>query len=131
MGPILSLLLDQNVPVNHFWIMMVLLLIFLSFLLTSLKILKNRLIQRLLLNIKSNHPPNIIKHLPASINRRISDDSCNEHEFNKAKPIYDDALKSSGYTEMLSFNKHRHPVRPRNKRRRNIVWYNLPFSKSL
>ena len=45
------------------------------------------------INIKSNHPPNIIKQLPASINRRISDNSCNEHEFNKAKPIYDDALK--------------------------------------
>ena len=58
------------------------------------------------INITSNHPPNIIKQLPASINRRISDNSCNEHEFNKAKPIYDDALKSSGYTEMLSFNKH-------------------------
>ena len=76
------------------------------------------------INIKSNHPPNIIKQLPASINRRISDNSCNEHEFNKAKPIYDDALQSSGYTEMLSFNKHRHPVRPRRNRQRNIIWYN-------
>ena len=28
--------------------------------------------------IKSNHPPNIIKQLPASINRRISDNSCND-----------------------------------------------------
>ena len=83
------------------------------------------------INIKSNHPPNIIKQLPASINRRISDNSCNEHEFNKAKPIYDDALKSSGYTEMLSFNKHRHPVRPRRNRQRNIIWYNPTFSKSV
>ena len=83
------------------------------------------------INIKSNHPPNIIKQLPASINRRIFDNSCNEHEFNKAKPIYDDALKSSGYTEMLSFNKHRHPVRPRRNRQRNIIWYNPPFSKSV
>ena len=83
------------------------------------------------INIKSNHPPNIIKQLPASINRRISDNSCNEHEFNKAKPVYDDALKSSGYTEMLSSNKHRHPVRPRRNRQRNIIWYNPPFSKSV
>ena len=83
------------------------------------------------INIKSNHPPNIIKQLPASINRRISDNSYNEHEFNKAKPIYDDALKSSGYTEMLDFNKHRHPVRPRRNRQRNIIWYNPPFNKSV
>ena len=83
------------------------------------------------INIKSNHPPNIIKQLPASINRRFCDNSCNEHEFNKAKPIYDDALKSSGYTEILDFNKHRHPVRQRRNRQRNIIWYNLPFSKSV
>ena len=83
------------------------------------------------INIKSNHPPNIIKQLPASINRRISDNSCNEHEFSKAKPVYDDALKSSGYTEMLSFNKLRHPVRPKRNRQRNIIWYNPPFSKSV
>ena len=84
------------------------------------------------ISIKSNHPPNIIKQLPASINRRTSDNSCNDHEFNKAKPIYDDALKSSGYTEMLDFNKHRHPVRPRRNRQRNIIWYNPPpFSKSV
>ena len=61
------------------------------------------------INIKCNHALNIIKELPASINQCISDNSCNELEFNKAKPIYDDALKSSGYTEMLDFNKHRHP----------------------
>ena len=78
----------------------------------------------------TNHPPNIIKQLPASINRRISDISSNEHEFNKAKPIYDDALKSSGYTEMLSFSKHRHPVRLRRNRQRNIIWYNPPFEKN-
>ena len=49
------------------------------------------------INIKSYHTPNIIKQLPTSINRRISDNS-----FNKAKPIYDDAPKSSGYTDILN-----------------------------
>ena len=32
---------------------------------------------------------------------------------------------------MLSFNKHRHPVRPRRNRQRNIICYNRPFSKSV
>ena len=32
---------------------------------------------------------------------------------------------------MLDFNKHRHPVRPRRNRQRNIIWYNPPFSKSV
>lgn len=34
--------------------------------------------QPLYINAKSNHPPNIIKQLPDSISRRISDNSCND-----------------------------------------------------
>lgn len=87
--------------------------------------------QPLYINTESNHPPNIIKQLPKSINRRITDISCNEHEFNKAKTIYDNALKSSGYTETLSYNKDKQPARPRRNRQRNIIWYNPPFSKNV
>jgi len=87
--------------------------------------------QPLYINVKSNHPPNIIKQLPDSINRRISDISCNEDEFNKAKTTYDDALKSSGYTASLSYNKHRQATRPRRNRKRNIIWYNPPFSSNV
>ena len=32
---------------------------------------------------------------------------------------------------MLDFNKHRHSVRPKRNRQRNIIWYNPPFSKSV
>ena len=35
---------------------------------------------------QSNHPPNIIKNLPASISRRISDISYDEEIFRKASP---------------------------------------------
>ena len=38
------------------------------------------------INTKSNHPPTIIKNLPASIGRRISDLSQNEEIFSKVKP---------------------------------------------
>ena len=57
------------------------------------------------INTKSNHPPNIIKQIPASISTRISDNSSNEDAFNKAKPVYNSALKASGYTETLTYNK--------------------------
>eukprot|EP00794_Sanderia_malayensis_P008407 gene8407-biopygen6732 len=87
--------------------------------------------QPLYINVKSNHPANIVKKLPDSINRRISDISCNEDEFNKAKTTYDDALKSSGYTERLSFNKHRQATQPRRNRKHNIIWYNPPFSSNM
>ena len=48
------------------------------------------------INAKSNHPPTIIKHLPAAINRRISNLSCNEEEFHKASGPYNAALRASG-----------------------------------
>ena len=87
--------------------------------------------QPLYINVESNNPPNIIKQLPDSINRRISDTSCNEDEFNKAKTMYDDALKSSGYTASLSYNKHRQATRPRRNRKRNNIWYNPPFCSNV
>ena len=58
------------------------------------------------INIRSNHPPNIIKQIPASSNRRISDNSSNEEAFNKAKAVYNSALKASGYTETKTSNLH-------------------------
>ena len=37
---------------------------------------------------QSNRPPNILKELPKSINKQISDISCDEHVFNNAKEKY-------------------------------------------
>ena len=37
---------------------------------------------------QSNHPPYILKELPKSINKQISDISCDEHVFNNAKEKY-------------------------------------------
>ena len=53
------------------------------------------------INTKSTKPPTIIKNLPASIGRRISDLSQNEEIFSKAKPYYQEVLKSSGYNEEI------------------------------
>ena len=44
--------------------------------------------QPLYINAKSNHPPNILRDLPSMINKRLSDLSCNEEEYEKAKPLY-------------------------------------------
>ena len=53
-----------------------------------------------------NHLPSIIKQLPSMINKRISNLSCNEHEFNKAKPLSETALKSSGFNYSMKFETH-------------------------
>ena len=86
--------------------------------------------QPMYIHTQSNHPPSIIKNLPASISRRISDISCDEDIFKKATPIDDDALKSSGYTESLSYTNDQ-PRRKRRNRQRNIIWFNPPFSKNV
>ena len=86
----------------------------------------------LYINAKSNHPPSIIKHLPATISTRISSFSCDADEFNKALRVYNDALKSSGYHECLQYARnnnqtsHRHRNRPR-----NIIWFNPPYSENV
>ena len=49
------------------------------------------------------HLPSIIKQLPSMINKRISNVPCNEHEFNKAKPLYESALKSSGFNYSMKY----------------------------
>ena len=75
---------------------------------------------------KSNHPPSIIKQLPLMTNKRISNLSCNEHEFSKAKPLYESAPKSSGFDYSMEFEA---PVEnARRYRDRKVIWFNPPFS---
>ena len=45
----------------------------------------------------SNHPPNILKQLPKSIVKRISDTSSNEEIFNRSINVYKEALNESGF----------------------------------
>ena len=59
-------------------------------------------------------------------NRRISNLSCNENEFSKAKPLYESALKNS----MFSYNmKFEAPVEnTRRNRNKKVIWFNLPYN---
>ena len=83
----------------------------------------------LYINVKSNHPPTIIKDLPKMINKRLSNLSCNEDEFSKAKPLYENALKESGYKAEMKYETSGN-INNRN-RRRKIIWFNPPFSQSV
>ena len=84
---------------------------------------------------KSNHPPNIIKNIPESINRRLSNISSNEKIFKKAIPPYQDALKKSGYNYKLEYkptptDNNNQNNKQKNKRKRNITWFNPPYSNT-
>jgi len=81
----------------------------------------------LYIDAQSNHPAPIIKELPQMIARRLSDLSCNENEFKKAKGVYETALKNSGHDSNLEYV-HQASRRPRN---RKALWFNPPFSKSV
>ena len=83
----------------------------------------------LYINTNSNHPPTILKQLPIMINQRISNISCNEKEFDIAKPMYEKALDSSGHKISMKFS----PPTNTGKinRKRNIIWFNPPFSRNV
>ena len=59
----------------------------------------------LYIKANSNHPPSIIRQIPASISTRISGLSCDSDEFNKTSQVYNAALKSSGYKEKIRYEK--------------------------
>ena len=83
----------------------------------------------LYVNVNSNHPPNIIKCIPKMISKRITNISTNEEVFNRAAPYYNDALKSSGYSEEIKYEKK--TTTSKRSRSRNIIWFNPPFSMNV
>ena len=90
----------------------------------------------LYIDTNSNHPPTIIKHLPAAIGRRISDISSNKELFNKAKPHYESVLKRSGHDEKLTYTERKKAAahtaqNSRKNRQRNVIWLNPPYSMNV
>ena len=83
----------------------------------------------LYINKKSNHPETIIKELPKMINRRVSDLSHDENEFNKAKPVYEAALEQSGFASKMCYEKP--PAEKKRTRNRKSIWFNPPYSSSV
>ena len=51
----------------------------------------------------SNHLPTVIKQLPKSISKWLSDLSSNGEIFEKTEPVYRDALNESGFQKNLSY----------------------------
>ena len=51
------------------------------------------------INKESNHPPNFIKHLPASFEKRTSDNSSHEKIFQESSIYYEDTLNKAGYID--------------------------------
>ena len=55
------------------------------------------------INVNSNHPPSIIKQIPSSINRRLSNLSSDEEVFLNNFQPHREALKKSGFRDELTY----------------------------
>ena len=87
------------------------------------------------INKQSNHPPNIIKKLPKSIEKCLSENSSNVEVLNESVQTYNNALRKSNFTEKLIYEtptpKNSYEENKKRKRKRNILWFNPPYSKNV
>ena len=81
------------------------------------------------IHIESDHPPNIKKQLPRAIEKRLSNLSSSKEIFEKAASYYEKCLKDSGFNEKLTYQQDGNTGR--RNRKRNIIWFNPPYSKSV
>ena len=83
---------------------------------------------------ESNHPKHILKQIPISINQRLSNISSSKEDFKAATKPYQDALAASHFKHKLQFIQPtaENETKSRNRKgKRDIIWYNPPFSKSV
>ena len=83
----------------------------------------------LYVNVKSNHPPCVLKSIPEGINKRLSQISSTEDAFNSAIGPYQEALDKSGYDYKLKYQPTQNTSRK--NRKRNITWFNPPYDASV
>ncbi|XP_067940660.1 uncharacterized protein [Watersipora subatra] len=79
---------------------------------------------------RSNHPPCILKNIPRAINQRLSTLSSSKDCFQRIAPTYQQALQQSGYDYKLSYLPKSDQTN-KQKRKRNIIWYNPPYSMNV
>ena len=83
------------------------------------------------IHVESNHPPNIIKQIPKTIEKRLSQLSSSEEIFNESAPFYEDKLHQSGYQQKLKYNPANTEIHNKRNHKRNIIWFNPPFSRNV
>ena len=86
----------------------------------------------LYVHAESNHPPSILKQIPKSIEKRLSNNSSNREIFESTIPRYEKALEDCGYkNNKFAFSSNNGTQTPKRNRSRKIIWFNPPYSKSV
>ena len=83
------------------------------------------------INTRSNYPPNIIRQIPKTIEKRLSEHSSYEIIFNEAKLVYEKALNDAGYETKLQYIPTAENSPALRNRKRKIIWFNPPYSKNV
>ena len=78
-----------------------------------------------LYSFKIESPPSIKKQLPSMLAEQLSQLSCNQHMFNNATVVYQEAMQKSGYHNELKYQHSNSPTIPAKmkKRKQNILWF--------
>ena len=86
----------------------------------------------LYIHSRSNHPPSIKKQLPSMLAERLSQLSCNQHMFNKATVVYQEATQKSGYHNKLKYQHSSSPNIPAKTKKENGKFYgSTPLSVNM
>ena len=85
----------------------------------------------LFIDSHSNHPPSIIKQIPLSVSKRISEISSAQRAFSIAAPLHENALNQSNYPSKLKHMPCSNTNNQRKRRHRNIVSFNPPYGKNV
>ena len=85
----------------------------------------------LCIHTSSNHPHQILKRLPLSINQRLPRNSSNSIIFDQCRDEYEVGRKMSGYKNIHLSYIDRYRTKCKSSRRRNIMWFNPTFSKNV
>ena len=82
------------------------------------------------INKESNHPPSIIKQLPASVEKQLSNNSSDEKIFKEAAIYDEDTLNKADYINKLVYHtpSASNQDNKNKKRHRNVIWFNRPYS---
>ena len=84
------------------------------------------------INVKSNHPPDIVNNIAKRVNKRLSSLSSSKEIFEAAAPPYQEALNKSGHTYKLEFEQPNPSSQPKRKNRpRKVVWFNPPYNEGV
>ena len=73
------------------------------------------------IHVESNHPLNIIKQIPKTVEKRLSQLSSNEETFIESAPFYEEKLHQSRYQQKLKYNPVNIKTHSKLNYKRNII----------